>query len=294
MMANDKQLDRAISRWLEAEAPPQLPDRVLRATFERTRGSKQQGGWRAVPGRLHMNGWNKLVQVGIGAAAVVVALMVGTQLLGTGAPVGAGATPTPTATPVRIPGSGPIPAGTYLMSDGRSSLRITLPAGWDASEGGRDIRKHRDQPDEVGFMLFGADINVYPDACATDDQPPSAGPTTDDLIAALQAQQNSDVSAPADITFGGRPGVALEVSVPAGLDVAGCIQGLLRIWTGAKSGNFLAWSATPSYQPATVYVVETSTGRIVFGPGPTGPDATAADVAERQAIIDSIQIEPAR
>ena len=35
-MATDRRLDERISRWLEAEAPGPLPDRVLRATFERT------------------------------------------------------------------------------------------------------------------------------------------------------------------------------------------------------------------------------------------------------------------
>ena len=43
-----RRFDESISRWLEQTAPARLPDRVLEATFERTRGSRQQVGWRAM------------------------------------------------------------------------------------------------------------------------------------------------------------------------------------------------------------------------------------------------------
>jgi Tol biopolymer transport system component len=46
-MATDPKLDALISTWLDEEAPAGLPDRVLRSTFERTRRSRQKGGWRA-------------------------------------------------------------------------------------------------------------------------------------------------------------------------------------------------------------------------------------------------------
>ena len=84
------------------------------------------------------------------------------------------------------------------MSDGKSSIRVTIPTGWDAAANGRDIRKHRGQPNEVIFSVYASDINVYPDACASQDRPPRTGPTADDLVAALRAQQNSDVTEPAE------------------------------------------------------------------------------------------------
>ena len=98
------------------------------------------------------------------------------------------------------------------------TFRVTIPAGWDVvTEDGIDIRKHRDQPNEVIFTVFSPDINVYPDACASGKSPPRTGPTTDDLIAALNAQKNTDVSEPAPITIGGRPGVRVEVSTSEGI-----------------------------------------------------------------------------
>jgi Tol biopolymer transport system component len=42
---NDLSVEDRISSWLEQEAPGQLPDRVLRSTFELTRGSRQVRGF---------------------------------------------------------------------------------------------------------------------------------------------------------------------------------------------------------------------------------------------------------
>ncbi len=53
-MATDKHLDASISQWLEQTAPARLPERVLHTTFERTRRSRQQAGWRTLLARLSM------------------------------------------------------------------------------------------------------------------------------------------------------------------------------------------------------------------------------------------------
>ena len=54
MMATDERFDDTISNWLEQTAPARLPERVLEATFERTRRSRQQVGWRALLGRIRV------------------------------------------------------------------------------------------------------------------------------------------------------------------------------------------------------------------------------------------------
>ena len=84
MTTNDRSLDDVISRWLEAVAPTRLPDRVLDATFERTRGRRQDVGWRPRFARP------RALRAGLalsGAAAVVLAVAVATTspLVGPGA-----------------------------------------------------------------------------------------------------------------------------------------------------------------------------------------------------------------
>ena len=69
-MASDERFWESISTWLEQTAPPRLPERVLEATFERTRSSRQHVGWRARVGRLKLT--RSVVALG-GAAVVVVA-----------------------------------------------------------------------------------------------------------------------------------------------------------------------------------------------------------------------------
>jgi hypothetical protein len=72
-MTTDKRFDQSVSRWLEETAPAQLPERVLEATFERTRKSRQHVGLRALLGRLSMP---RFVPALGGAAIVVVAAAV--------------------------------------------------------------------------------------------------------------------------------------------------------------------------------------------------------------------------
>jgi hypothetical protein len=78
-MSTDKQLADRISQWLETDAPMQLPDRVLRATFERTRTTGQQRGWRALAGRVHLS---RSVPLGLGAATLIAVLVIGSQFIG--------------------------------------------------------------------------------------------------------------------------------------------------------------------------------------------------------------------
>ena len=67
-MTTDPRFDESISKWMEQTAPPRLPERVLEATFERTRRSRQQVGWRALLGRFHITRFASA----LGSAAVVV------------------------------------------------------------------------------------------------------------------------------------------------------------------------------------------------------------------------------
>jgi hypothetical protein len=298
---SDRDANRAIRSWLHEDRHADA-SRIAAAVLDQVETTRQRRAtwW---PAR-RTPPMNKIIGFA-GAAAVVVAAV---ALVGINGTPGdrSGSAPTaqpssspsptvaPTATPqpsvAALPLSGEIDAGTYLATVGTSSFRVTLPAGWDviAENGSRDIRKHRDQPGEVGFIVFSPDINVYPDACATEESPPRTGPTADDLVAALSAQKNSDVSEPAPITIGGRPAIRVDVSTPKGLDIAGCFEGIQRIWSGATGGNYLAVGAPSGTYP--VSIVETLSGRIVFT---TIHDdtPTAADKAEQQAIVDSIQID---
>lgn len=66
-MATEERFNAALSAWFEEMGPARLPERVLDATFERTRRRGQHGGWQASLGRIRLT---RSVPA-LGAAAVV-------------------------------------------------------------------------------------------------------------------------------------------------------------------------------------------------------------------------------
>jgi hypothetical protein len=190
------------------------------------------------------------------------------------------------ATPM-APTDGPLEAGTYRIGD-EAGITLTLPDGWDASNGGTDLRKHRDQPGElIVWVDTSDDIGVYTDACANQDPPPTAGPTEGDLLTALRSQQQTVVSEPVTVPIGGRDVTRLVISTPDGLDLTTCTEGIFRIWKSRATG----YLATSDPGPSTVHLVQTPAGRVVFGFRPA-PDASESDIAELDAVIASMVIEP--
>lgn len=188
---------------------------------------------------------------------------------------------------VKVPTDGPLEAGTYRIGD-EAGITLTLPDGWDAVAGGTDLRKHRDQPGELIVWVDTSDeIGVYADACANVDPAPPAGPTVDDLLAALRSQGETVVSDPVTVPIGGRDVTRLDISTPDGLDLTTCTEGIFRIWSSPATG----YLATSDPGPSTVHLVQTPAGRIVFG-FRAATDASADDVAELDAIVASMIIEP--
>jgi hypothetical protein len=115
----DKKLDQTISDWLEAERPGQLPDRVLRATFERTRKTSQRVGLRVLLGRLSMPRY----MPALATAAIV--LVVGVVTLGVylNRP-GIGVAPSPT------PSASPSPSSSASASPVSPTIRPEVVHGW--------------------------------------------------------------------------------------------------------------------------------------------------------------------
>ena len=127
-MTRDRSVDERISAWLLEEAPDQLPDRVLRATFDRTQASRQRRtifGWRA----FQMN--RTLTGLAVGAAAIAL-LAVGVALLQQSNPsVGGGSSPTPTGTPTSTTSSSPSPTLSPISLTGQIAFERTVDGNTD-------------------------------------------------------------------------------------------------------------------------------------------------------------------
>jgi hypothetical protein len=240
-MRTDRQLDDTISRWLEAEAPRQLPDRVLRATFERTRKTRQQAGWQALLRRLQVN---RMLAAVAGSAAVVIVALVAVGLYFSNQPGVGGVPPTPTqapspsAAPTATPGptstpAAGLPEGPFNVEDSGMAMTVTIPAsGWTFSSEFTVLMKGNEVANlpEAAVLLWswpaGTQFYVPGDPCRSTSTKPDAPVTTvDDLAAALAAQASRDASEPVDVTVGGHPGKSITLHVPDNAVFAECEEG---------------------------------------------------------------------
>ena len=180
-------------------------------------------------------------------------------------------------------------------------ISYTVPAaGWSAFLGPyKDIGEGADLSRvTVNF----ADVeNLTVDAC-TDHDPldPPVGPTVDDLAAALAVLPPFEIaSPPSDVTAFGYSGKHLEIAVPASLPwkvIAGtplftdCYQGVLRTWIDPElSYAFYGYTAPGDMEEFWILDVEGT--RVVIA-ALRSANASVEMLAEQQAILDSIVIEP--
>jgi hypothetical protein len=233
--------DRLIHTFV-LEGAERLNDQVydaVRAEIEHKRQRVVIGPWR-------MPNMNKLVPIGLGAAAVVVALVVAIPLLGPPASSGAGGAPTPSPSPtaqpsVASPPASPagLPTGSHVLMDSQLgdgtpglAMTVTIPApGWDGERGGGILVKNEsaDPPDGAGMIVFanGSGWYVPGDPCGwASTVPDSRSTTVDELVAALAAQPSRDASKPVDITIDGYAGKAITLHTPDDAVFASCDRSL--------------------------------------------------------------------
>jgi hypothetical protein len=180
-------------------------------------------------------------------------------------------------------------------------ILYTIPtAGWSAFLGPyNDVGKGEElQRVTVNF----ADIrNLTVDACT--DQlalDPPVGPTVDDLAAALAVLPPFEVaSPPSDVTAFGYSGRHLEIAVPASVTwevIAGtplftdCDGGVLRTWI-APPLSFAFYGYTAPGDTEEFWILDVEGTRVVIA-ALRSANASAEMLAEQQAVLDSIVIQP--
>ena len=193
----------------------------------------------------------------------------------------------------RIPSGGEIEPGRYFIPKGPwtpATFSFTMPAGWVAQNYGQTFSKHPDESGrEVGWGVSIVD-RVFADPCGANDTI-EVGPTAEDLVAALVALPGLEAGAAVGMTIGGRPGKRLDLTVPADVDVEACDPPIgLQIWLD-KAGN--KYFLLGPEHPARIYTVDVEGGRfIVVGTSGLNETAAPSDLAELEAIMESIRFEP--
>ncbi len=250
---------------------------------------------------------NKFVTIGLGAAAVVVVLIVGAQLLNSpGDPSGVGGQPTATATPNPTPTppesaeptAGPLPEGPFVLVNEmlfgvRTTVTISAP-DWHGLDYNTNVVKHgvEGPPEGAGLIVYGGDMLVYGDPCAWEStRPAEPAASLDELVAALSAQASRDATEPVDVTVGGHPGKMLTLHVPEDAVFTDCDGGEFRtLLEVSSSGDEAPRFHQGPGQIDEVWVVDVD-GTLVFFDAGYFPDTPAEDVEEMRAMVESATFE---
>lgn len=247
----------------------------------------------------------------LAAAAVAVVGVVGALLVaaaGDDDEINVPATAPPTTAPAQdimgLPeGLAEIEPGRYFIDpdgDPTTPLRVTYEVAAEGWEPWIGAVKFRDGG-HAGFSITTV-TNVVTDGC-TDHDPlvPPVGPTVDDLATALtQLPPFRVTAAPTDVTLFGYPGKHLTLTVPADLRVADdgddrtfpdCSDGELHSWIAPLlDGSFWGYLGLPS-MTEEFWILDVGGTRLVLVKL-TSPSTPAQDITQRDAMFDSIRIEP--
>lgn len=258
---------------------------------------------------------NKIVGLGLGAAAVVLAAVVGLQLLGSpGGGTGGQTSPSPSAELSQLPsaaatpraaGDEDLPPGTYFarpLAAASDSLTVTftVPEGWTFLAGNTLVPTDDPGTGAPGGIAIQFDdvTALHGDPCSWLDAAAdiSVGSAADDLVDALVAHTEYEASDPVEITIGGYRGKRVDVVYPTEPFVGDtanapeCDEGRYRLWSTVAHGRDGIYAQGPANRwQANVLNIE---GRRLVVIVQDFPGTSAADRAELDAIVDSIGIEP--
>ena len=152
----------------------------------------------------------------------------------------------------------------------------------------------------VGLSITTVD-NLVREGCRDQaPQNPAVGPTVDDLATALSALGPFVVSAPpTDVTLLGYPGKHLQLTVPD-LPVSGfgnnrvfkdCLGRDLLSWIAPNLGGaFHGYNGEPG-RTEDFWILDVDGTRLVIETNQS-PETPSQDLAEQEAILDSIRIQP--
>jgi hypothetical protein len=288
-MSTDRDTTRIVRSWLE-EGVTALPDRVLDTVLDQVPATPQRRPWWPARRSTPMSVYLKLAAAA--AAAVILIFVVGRTFL-PGGNVGGPASAPPTSTPA--PTASPAPLDGQVNLDGRyvvgaglaARVTVAVPAGWKA--GGDWVvigPKSYEPPAGMAIRFFKADF-LYQNPLDESDGTISVGPTAEDLAAALANHPGWEATAATDVTIDSLVGKHVEVTIP--LDTVFGADGKFLLFGDLSGGQ--VWGFVPG-QVHEISIVDIDGERVVIE-AYHYPGTSADDIAAQQAVLDSIELDPA-
>ena len=301
MSTTDRDTTRIVRSWLD-DGATRLPDRVLDAVLDQVPATPQRRvTWWPV---RRLTTMNNAVKYGLAAAVVAIAALLGFNYL-VAPNIGSPGLGDPTPTPISTLAPSPTPVAVLNnqdpLSPGRyqadpllpATVTVDVPAGWSAignavitGPGGNDA------PGGISIRFYPVG-NLFnnPSSYADGLLDPPVGPTVDDLVQAIVDQSEWISSTPIETSIDGYPARLVTITIPddAEFDTSKTPNGAFYLFQDTGSGQLYGWAQGQTFD---VYAVDVDGERIVVEafhyPGTTG-----SDLQEQQAVLDTLQIEPA-
>jgi hypothetical protein len=296
---SDRNVDRVIRSWLHEDRHEDV-SRVAGAVLDLLDTTPQRRSpWRPARRIPFMNNFAKVL---VATAAVVAVAAVAINVLpGTGG--GTGSVPTtPSMSPTPEPSMSPTPEPTASLvthaltpfgprgfddeNPRAASITFTIdaPASWEKFEEiGLWIEGNR-PPDGADLMFLPAG-GLFSDPCLTEEKADAAadipvGPTVDDLVTALVDHPSLDVTSPVDVTLAGFSGKYLDLQIPDNISACAYYKPM--------DGHHYAQGPGQRWH---MWVLDVGGVRVLVETNDY-PGTPPERLAEEQAIIDSLEINP--
>ena len=297
-----------------AEGRDELPDRA----FDAVRGDIHRTRQRVVIGPWREPQMSNFAKVALAAAAVVAVLFGASRLLPSSPGPGstqAPPTPSPTATPtdtaapsVALISPGPICDGTdrtgqmepgmYSVSQSATTpvpYTLEVPAGWTLTDGcgmGKYLAEDGG-PGEAEVLFSTWDVtHIFSDACGWDERTNviSTGSTAAELTNALRSQLGHEASATTDVEVGGFAALRTAFTIAPEIDPSTCSNGFIRLWPAAGPNFEGGFCCSPRNSIVDLRIADVNGQRVVVLTEHQ-PDTNAQDLAELEAMVDSITFD---
>jgi len=264
-----------------------LPDAVRDAVRAQLPTNKQIGPISGLMRDITMNTRIPApARYGLVAAVAVAAVVLAATLLGRGPNVGGEPTPSPSPLLLSVLGAGPLEAGRYVTDQADPvfpiAVSLTLPDGWSQTWA----------LEKAGVNIsFWSVANISSDPCRWETTllDPVLGPGVQDLVSALEAQVGRTGTTTTPVAVDGHSGQLMDLDWPASLDLLTCDRSEYHLFEG-PGGD--APRANAIGRHSMLWILDVDGARIVIeGTYPQG--GGAAERAEIQAIVDTMQIGPA-
>jgi len=136
-----------------------------------------------------------------------------------------------------------LPAGRYaLAADGGGSSDLAVldvPEGFHGY-GGWSLGAEEGPTNHHFFGVSYHTVDAVPeDGCTRDGEPTDAGTSPDDLVAALDAQKMTSITAPEPVSIAGHDGVYLELTASERIRPKTCTNRTFEVWSSGSDGHWV-------------------------------------------------------